>query len=113
MMIPIGVYKGYKIMHEHHNVEAADALRCEYNTKTLHRIHRIQGQLAALERMIEADEGSCEERVIRARAVEKGMTSLITHLVECYLVNTARYDMEKDPEQTTADLKRIFDLLNH
>ena len=89
------------------------ALKCEYNKKTLHRIHRIQGQLAALEKMIEADDGTCEERVIRARAVEKGMTSLISHLVECYLVNTARYDMEADPDMTTGDLVRIFDLLNH
>ena len=88
-------------------------LKCEYNTKTLHRIHRIQGQLAALEKMIEADEGSCEERVIRARTVEKGMTSMITHLVECYLVNTARHEMTEDPEKTTAELSRIFDLLNH
>lgn len=88
-------------------------MKCEYNTKTLHRIRRIQGQLAGLERMIEADDGTCEERVIRARAIEKGMTSLITHLVECYLVNTARYEMESDPEKTTQDLARIFDLLNH
>ena len=94
-------------------IDVGEAMRCDYNEKTLHRIHRIQGQLTALERMIEADGGSCEERVIRARAIEKGMTSLITHLVECYLVNTARYDMESDPEQTTQDLKRIFDLLNH
>jgi DNA-binding FrmR family transcriptional regulator len=101
------------MMHDHQEIDAVEALRCEYNTKTLHRIHRIQGQLAALERMIEADKGSCEDRVIRARAVEKGMTSLITHLVECYLVNTARYDMEKDPQKTTEDLQRIFDLLNH
>lgn len=87
--------------------------KCEYNTKTLHRIHRIQGQLAALEKMIEADEGSCEERVIRARTVEKGVTSLITHLVECYLVNTARHQMELNPEQATQDITRIFDLLNN
>ena len=94
-------------------LDAPEALKCEYNTKTLHRIHRIQGQLAALERMIEADAGSCEERVIRARAVEKGMTSLITHLVECYLVNTARYEMEHDPDGTSKEIARIFDLLNH
>jgi DNA-binding FrmR family transcriptional regulator len=94
-------------------LDAQEALKCEYNEKTLHRIHRIQGQLAGLERMIEADAGTCEERVIRARAVEKGMTSLITHLVECYLVNTARYEMENDPETVTKELARIFDLLNH
>jgi DNA-binding FrmR family transcriptional regulator len=94
-------------------IDAPDGLKCEYNRKTLHRIHRIQGQLAALERLIEADEGTCEERVIRARTIEKGMTSLITHLVECYLTNTAQHEMMEDPERTTQDLARIFDLLNH
>lgn len=87
--------------------------RCEYNQQTLNRIRRIQGQLAGLERMIAADGGSCEERVIRARAVEKGMTSLITHLVECYLTNTARFEMAEDPDKAVHDLARIFDLLNH
>lgn len=86
-------------------------LKCDYNTKTLHRIRRIQGQLTALEKLIEADEGSCEERVIRARTVEKGMTSLISHLVECYLVNTARHEMSSDPDKTTRELTRIFELL--
>ena len=95
------------------HVHATTDLKCEYNTRTLHRIHRIQGQLAALERMIEADDGSCEERVIRARAIEKGMTSLITHLVECYLVNTARDEMVDDPDKAMQELARIFDLLNH
>ncbi|MBZ0296977.1 MAG: metal-sensitive transcriptional regulator [Anaerolineae bacterium] len=90
-----------------------DGLKCEYNTRTLHRINRIQGQLNGLKKMIEADDGTCEERVIRARAIEKGMTSLITHLVECYLVNTARQEMEDDPDGTTTELIRIFDLLNH
>jgi DNA-binding FrmR family transcriptional regulator len=87
-------------------------LKCDYNTKTLHRIRRIKGQLAALEQLIEQDAGTCEERVIRARTVEKGMTSLITHLVECYLVNTAQEQMTTDPAKTTRELSRIFDLLN-
>ncbi len=93
-------------------VETHESLKCEYNSKTLHRIHRIQGQLAALEAMIERDEGTCEERVVRARTVEKGMTSLITHLVECYLTNTARHEMQENPDKTTKDIARIFDLLN-
>lgn len=93
-------------------VDADHSLKCEYNTKTLHRIRRIQGQLASLEKMIEADAGSCEERVIRARTIEKGMTNLITHLVECYLVNTARFQIEDDPDTATQDIVRIFDLLN-
>lgn len=87
-------------------------MKCEYNTKSLHRIHRIQGQLTALEKMIDADTGTCEERVILGRTVEKGVTNLITHLVECYLVNTARYEMETDPETTSKDIARIFNLIN-
>jgi DNA-binding FrmR family transcriptional regulator len=94
-------------------IETAEDLKCEYNTKTIHRIHRIQGQLAALEQVIERDAETCEERVIRARTIEKGMTSLITHLVECYMVNTARDQMETDPDKTMQEINRIFDLLNH
>lgn len=103
-------------MLENAQVELADALpaeKCEYNKKTLHRINRIMGQLESLKRVIEEDTLSCEERVIRARAIEKGMTSLITHLVECYLVNTAREQIEAEPEMTLTEITRIFDLLNH
>lgn len=100
-------------MTDETKIESIEASKCEYNEKTLHRIHRIQGQLASLEQMIERDAGTCEERVVRARTVEKGMTSLITHLVECYLVNTARHEMEAEPDKTTQELARIFDLLNH
>jgi DNA-binding FrmR family transcriptional regulator len=88
-------------------------LKCEYNKKSLHRIHRIQGQLKSLEKMIDEDTGTCEERVIRARAVEKAVTSLITHMVECHLVNTARDLMEDDPDQALQDIQRIFDLVNN
>jgi DNA-binding FrmR family transcriptional regulator len=94
-------------------IERMISQKHDYNTKTLHRLRRLQGQLSALERMIEADEGTCEERVIQARAIEKAMTSLITHMVECYLVNTARQGMEHNPDQTTQDIIRIVDLLNH
>ena len=93
-------------------VEAPHAERCDHNKKSLDRIRRMKGQLAALERMIEADEGSCEDRVIRARTVEKGMNSLITHLVDCYIENTARPEMETDPDKAMADIRRIFDLVN-
>lgn len=86
--------------------------RCDYNKDTLNRIRRIKGQLSALERLIEADDGSCEDRVLRARTVEKGMTSLITHLVDCYIENTAQYEMQSDPEQAVADLQKILKLIN-
>lgn len=87
-------------------------LKCEYNKKTLNRIHRIQGQMNALEALIAKDEGTCEERVVQARAIEKGMTNLISHMVECYLVNTARDEIQADPENAVYEISRIFDLLN-
>lgn len=93
-------------------VTTRHAERCDHNKQNLDRIRRIKGQLESLERMIEADEGTCEERVIRARTVEKGMTSLITHLVECYLENTARLEMEADPDKAVQELNRIINLLN-
>ncbi|MCU0514985.1 MAG: metal-sensitive transcriptional regulator [Anaerolineae bacterium] len=91
---------------------AAHGERCQHNKHNLDRIRRIRGQLESLERMIEADEGTCEDRVIRARTIEKGMTSLITHLVECYLENTARTEMAHDPDKAVRDLSRIVNLLN-
>ncbi|MGB1287779.1 MAG: metal-sensitive transcriptional regulator, partial [Aggregatilineales bacterium] len=78
--------------------------RHAHNKKSLDRIRRMKGQLAALERMIEADDGTCEDRVIRARTVEKGMNSLITHLVSCYLENTARPNIETDPDDTLDEM---------
>lgn len=87
--------------------------RCDYNKKTINRIRRIQGQLNALERLIEADEGTCEERVLRARTVEKGMTSLITHLVDCYIENTVQHDMQSNPENAVKDLQKILKLMNN
>ena len=62
--------------------------RQAYNRATINRIRRIQGQLGALESLIDADDGSCEERVLRARTIEKGLTSLINHLFDCYVENT-------------------------
>ena len=95
-------------MTDHHN----HAAREEYNKKSLHRIHRIQGQLNALERMIENDTGTCEERVIQGRAIENAVGSLITHMVECYLVCTAREQMDDDPDNVALDIARVFELVN-
>jgi len=93
------------LTHEH-------VQRDKHNRKTINRIRRIQGQLAALEAMIGADEGSCEERVLRARTIEKGMTSLINHLFDCYIENTLAHDMGADPKGALDDMQRILKLIN-
>jgi DNA-binding FrmR family transcriptional regulator len=86
--------------------------RTDHNRANINRIRRIQGQLESLAKMLEADEGSCEERVVRARTVEKGVTSLINHLVTCYIDNTARLEMEKNPDKVSEDINRLLKLLN-
>jgi len=86
--------------------------RCEYNKATLNRIRRIQGQLDSLARMIETDEGSCEDRVVRARTIEKATASLIRHLIACYMDNTARHEMATDPDKVVDDINRIIELLS-
>jgi len=86
--------------------------RGDYNRKTINRIRRIQGQLSALEAMISADDGSCEERVLRARTIEKGMSSLINHLFDCYIENTLGQDLGADPQAALSDMQRILKLIN-
>ncbi len=88
------------------------AQRGEFNRKTINRIRRIQGQLAALEALISADDGSCEERVLRARTIEKGMSSLINHLFDCYIENTLQHDLGTDPQGALSDMQRILKLIN-
>ena len=87
--------------------------RQAYNRATINRIRRVQGQLAALEAMIEADDGSCEDRVLRARTIEKGMTSLINHLFDCYIENTLGAEMRADPGRAIADMRKILKLINN
>lgn len=86
--------------------------RSEHNKENLRRIRRIQGQLEGLARVLEADEETCEQRVIRARTVEKGMNSLINHLVTCYFDNTLQYEMKDHPEEASEEIKRLFNLMN-
>ena len=85
--------------------------RSERQKKTIHRIHRIQGQLTALERQIDADH-TCEDLVIQARAIEKATASLITHMVQGYLQHQAKETMRQDPEQAVAEIGRVFQLIN-
>lgn len=92
--------------------ESVHGNRLAANQENIHRIRRIQGQLDSLAKLLEADEGSCEDRVIRARTVEKGVTSLINHLVTCYVDNTLRYKMQDEPEDASAELARLLKLLN-
>ena len=89
----------------------ADENRSERQQQTIHRIHRIQGQLSGLERMIEAG-STCEEIVIQGRAVEKSAASLIEHVVGGFLLHQIRPLMETNPDEAIIQVKRIFELIN-
>lgn len=86
--------------------------RSEHNKQNLHRIRRIKGQLESLERLIECDEGTCEDRVVRARTIEKGVASLISNLIECHVENTIMHKMKDDPEAATEELSNLLKLVN-
>ena len=88
------------------------AERRDFNRKTVNRLRRIQGQLTALEELIIADQGSCEERVLRARTIEKGMSSLINHLFDCYMENTLQGKLADDPAAAAIELQKILKLIN-
>ena len=93
-------------------VSIQHAERRDHNRKTVNRLRRIQGQLSALEDLITADQGSCEERVLRARTIEKGMTSLINHLFDCYIENTLQGEFADDPATAATELQKILKLIN-
>lgn len=81
-----------------------------HNKEALHRIHRIQGQLAVLERQIEADE-ACEHLVIQTRAIEKAAASLIVHIFEDHLECQTRHLLEQDAEKALQEIKRLCKLV--
>jgi DNA-binding FrmR family transcriptional regulator len=84
--------------------------RDERRKQTVNRVHRIQGQLAALERDIQSDH-TCEQLVTQASAIEKAMSSLILHMMEGYLEHQARPLLESDPDQALQEIKRLFELI--
>ncbi len=85
--------------------------KAERRKKNIHRIHRIQGQLSALERAIESD-AVCEDIVIQAHAIEKAIRSLIQNMIGGYLENQARDRIDEDPDEAIKEIYRLFELLN-
>ncbi len=79
--------------------------------RTIGRLHRIQGQLAALERDIEADH-ICEDLVTQAMAIEKAMSSLVIHIIEGHLSHQTKSLLEENPEQALKEIKRLFELIS-
>lgn len=88
-----------------------EPIKSERKKQTIYRLHRIQGQLTALEQSIETDL-SCEELVIQARAIEKAVSSLISHMFEGFLLHQMKDVMKNEPDQAIQEISRIFKLIN-
>lgn len=86
-------------------------IETEHRTKTNHRIHRLLGQLEALERSIQVDV-PCEDAVLQARTIEKGVSSLITYIVAGYLEFRAKRLLQEEFDDTVQQITRIVQLLN-
>lgn len=82
----------------------------EQCTKALHRIHRIQGQLTALERDVRLDR-DCEYLLTQAIAIEKAVGSLSLHLMEGYLDDRVTPMLQQEPAQAVRAVKRLFELV--
>jgi DNA-binding FrmR family transcriptional regulator len=87
-----------------------DESRIERRRQTVTRLHRIQGQLTALERDIQGD-STCEHLVTQAMAVEKAMSSLIIHMMEGYLEHQAKPMLAENPDVALQEIKRLFELV--
>jgi CsoR family transcriptional regulator, copper-sensing transcriptional repressor len=85
--------------------------QAEQRKRTIGRLHRIQGQLAALERDIEADH-TCEDLVTQAMAIEKAMSSLVIYIIEGHLSHETKSLLEENPEQAFKEIKRLFELIS-
>lgn len=88
----------------------ADESRTERRKQTVSRLHRIQGQLTALEREIQGDH-TCEQLVTQAMAAEKAMSSLIIHMMEGYLEHQAKPMLAENPDEALKEIKRLFELV--
>lgn len=82
----------------------------ERQKQMLHRIHRIQGQVTALERRI-SDEKSCEALVIHARAIERATASLITFMICCHLEEQLQESMQDGSHSALREIERLLTLI--
>ncbi len=78
--------------------------------KMIHRIHRVQGQLAALERGIN-DDKPCEELVIQAQAIERAVASLMIFILHSHLDTKIRDQIQDDPNVALQDMQRLLQLV--
>ena len=86
-------------------------LQSPQQKEQLHRIRRIQGQLNSLAQLLEEDSGSCEDYVIRARTIEKGISSLINNFIACQTIQMLQSANLIEPDELETKFARLLKLL--
>lgn len=85
----------------------------QVDTKQLiQRLHRIQGQLTALEEAVVAGNSGCEDIVTRAYTIEKALSSFIMQVVDDYFVCHVDTLLAEEPQVAQVEIRRLFQLMN-
>lgn len=88
-----------------------------HQREILHCLHLIQGQLQALAKLLEASggdchESNCEDLLLRAVTIEKGLSSLGCQLVMAYLCNDFAAKRQEQPDEAKKELGHLLKLMH-
>lgn len=84
----------------------------KYHHKLSHRLHRIQGQLQGLERMVDAGK-YCVEIIIQSRAIQKSLESFDQELLKNHLEEHVAHQFSHgQTAKAVNELLKIYKLQN-
>lgn len=77
----------------------------------INRLNRINGQINGINKMVEND-AYCNDVLIQLSAVEKGVKSLSTHILENHLYTCVSRNLENGDLDTIDELISLFKRFN-
>lgn len=82
----------------------------KYKEKLIHHLHRLQGQLAGVERMLE-DDKYCVDIITQSRAVQSALESFDQQLLQNHLEEHVAHQFSHGKkDKAIAELLRIYKL---
>lgn len=87
-------------------------MRQKYQSKLIHRLNRIEGQVRGLKRMVQAGK-YCPEILIQSLAVERSLQSFNSQLLENHLVEHVVHQfLHGQSDKAVKELIKIYNLAN-
>ncbi len=84
----------------------------KYHNKLIHHLHRIQGQLKGLERMLNNNQ-YCVDIIVQSRAIQKSLGSFNQELLKNHLEeHVAHQFMHGENKKAVGELLDIYNLRN-